>query len=506
MELSLDNAPCSAIVFTDDGHVASVNARLCRLLGYERDELVGQHLQLVLSPGARVFYQTHLFPLLKLQGEVEEVYMGLRAKSGEEIPFLLNARRQERDGRNENHCVLMRMRQRTHFEGELLRAKRAAENANQAKDQFLAALSHELRTPLSPVLMMSTAMELDPTVPAEVREQAGIIRRNAELEARLIDDLLDLSRIRHGKLTLVRGSVDLHNLLSETEEIVRSEGTSKRVGITFEKNASDHYVDGDAARLQQVFWNIIKNAVKFTPSGGEVRVVTSNDDGELIVRVTDTGIGIAPDALPRIFDAFQQGNLATGSFGGLGLGLAITRAIVRLHGGKIVAESDGVGRGATFSVAFKTIPAPASATPPAEPVLAVKRGSLRLLLVEDHDSTREVLSRILRRSGHQVRGAGTGAEALEVLKSTGPFDAVISDLGLPDRNGFELLADIRAVQPGVPAIALSGYGMDEDVKRAKEAGFIAHLVKPVPFDQLRALLDHIASEGAGHGRCVDEKS
>jgi two-component system CheB/CheR fusion protein len=498
MELSLDNAPCGVLIFTDDGHVASVNATLCRLLGYQREELIGQHLQQVFSPGARVFYQTHLFPMLKLQGEVEEVYMALRAKSGEEVPFLVNARRQERDGRHENDCILVRMRQRTHFEGELLKAKRAAESANLAKDQFLAALSHELRTPLSPVLMMSTAMELDPAMPPDAREQAGIIRRNAELEARLIDDLLDLSRIRHGKLALVRGPVDIHNLLSETEEIVRSEGTSKRVLITFEKNARDHHVHGDAARLQQVFWNIIKNGVKFTASGGEVRVATTNVDGELIVRVSDTGIGIAPEALPKIFQAFEQGNLATGSFGGLGLGLAITRAIVQLHGGKIAAESDGIGRGAAFSVALKTIPAPLAA-PPAEPVLAVKRGNLRLLLVEDHDSTREVLARILQRSGHRVHGAGTGAEALDLLKSAGPFDAVISDLGLPDRNGFELLAQIHAVQPELPAIALSGYGMDEDVKRAKQAGFIAHLVKPVPFDQLRVLLDHVAS---GNGSTV----
>lgn len=496
MGLSLENAPCGLLTFTDDGYVASVNATICRLLGYEREELVGAHLQAMFSPGARVFYQTHFFPLLKLQGEVEEIYMALRAKSGEEVPFLVNARREERDGRFENDCVLVRMRQRTHFEGELLRARRAAEDANKAKDQFLAALSHELRTPLSPVLMMSTAMELDPAVSPEVREQAAIIRRNAELEARLIDDLLDLSRVRHGKLSLVRGPLDIHNLLNETEEIVRSEGTSKRVRISFEKNAAESCVHGDAARLQQVFWNIIKNGVKFTPSGGEVRVVTSNADGQLIVRVTDTGAGIASEALPKIFNAFEQGNLATGSFGGLGLGLAITRAIVQLHGGEITAASDGIGRGATFSVALKTIPAPACAAPPAEPVLAVKSGNLRLLLVEDHDSTREVLSRILQRSGHEVHGAGTGADALALLESAGPVDAVISDLGLPDRNGFELLAAIRALQPNVPAIALSGYGMDEDVKRAKDAGFTAHLVKPVPFDQLRAILDHIAS---GHG-------
>jgi signal transduction histidine kinase/ActR/RegA family two-component response regulator len=418
--------------------------------------------------------------------------MSLRGKSGEEIPFLVNARRVERGGRSENDCVLMRMRQRNQFESELLVAKKTAENANKAKDQFLAALSHELRAPLSPVLMMSTAMELDPAVPVEVREQAGIIRRNAELEARLIDDLLDHSRIRHGKLNLVRSPVDIHDVLTQTEEIVRSEGTSKRVAIVFEKRAPDHFVFGDSARLQQVFWNIIKNGVKFTPSGGEVRIVTSNSDDELLVRVTDTGVGIAPDALPKIFQAFEQGSLPTGSFGGLGLGLAISRAIVQMHGGRIEAESEGVGCGATFSVALTTVAPPVAAEPIA-PVLAAESGKLRLLLVEDHDSTREVLARILQRAGHKVLGAATGTQALDLLQIAGPFDALISDLGLPDRSGFDLLREIRATHPAIPAIALSGYGMDEDVKRAKDAGFTAHLVKPIPFDQLRAILDQIAT-------------
>ncbi len=492
-ESPLAYLPCGVLTFTDNGYIVAVNARLCDRLGYACDELTGGHLQKILSPGGRVFYQTHFFPLLKLQGEVEEVYLSLRAKSGEEIPFLVNARRAERSGHAENDCVLMRMRQRNQFESELLAAKKTAENANKAKDQFLAALSHELRAPLSPVLMMSTAMELDPAVPAEVREQAGIIRRNAELEARLIDDLLDHSRIRHGKLNLVRSPVDIHDLLTQTEEIVRSEGTSKRVTIVFDKKAPDHFVFGDSARLQQVFWNIIKNGVKFTPAGGEVRIVTSNSDGELLVRVTDTGIGIAPEALPKIFQAFEQGSLPTGSFGGLGLGLAISRAIVQMHGGRIEVESEGVGRGATFSVALKTVAAPVTQEPPIAPVLTVEAGKLRLLLVEDHDSTRDVLARILRRAGHHVHAAGNGTEALELLHTAGPFDALISDLGLPDQNGFDLLRQIRAAHPAIPAIALSGYGMDEDVKRAKDAGFTAHLVKPIPFDQLRALLDQIAS-------------
>jgi two-component system CheB/CheR fusion protein len=211
------------------------------------------------------------------------------------------------------------------------------------------------------------------------------------------------------------------------------------------------------------------------------------------VRVIDTGVGIAPDALTKIFGAFEQGSLPRGSFGGLGLGLAISRAIVQMHGGRIEAESEGVGRGAAFSVALKTIAPPVAAAPPFGPVLAEKSGRLRLLLVEDHDSTREVLTRILRRTGHTVQSAGTGTEALALLQTAGPFDALISDLGLPDRSGFDLLRQIRGTHPAIPAIALSGYGMDEDVKRAKEAGFNAHLVKPIPVDQLRALLDQIAT-------------
>ncbi|MDB5694428.1 MAG: hypothetical protein JWO81_3491, partial [Alphaproteobacteria bacterium] len=451
-----------------------------------------QHVQVLFSAGGRVFYQTHLFPLLKLQGEVEEIYFSLRAKSGEEVPFLINGRREEAEAGFETCCVLMRMRQRNQFENELLNARKAAQKANKAKDEFLAALSHELRTPLTPVMMMSTAIELNPEFPLEVREQAGIIRRNAELEARLIDDLLDHTRITNRKLSLVLAPVDIHALLSDTQEIVKSDGTCKRVVVEFEKGAASHHVSGDAARLQQVFWNIIKNSVKFTPSGGAVRVVTSNDEeGNVIIRVTDTGIGIPPEVLPKIFNAFEQGSVSTQSFGGLGLGLAISHGIVAMHGGTIRAESEGTGRGAAFSVTLKTVPAPAPVPSRPTRAMAGGAGKLRLLLVEDHQSTREVLTALLRRSGHEVHAAGTGAAALDLAGSAGTLDVLISDLGLPDVSGLELIKEIQRLQPRITAIALSGYGMDEDVQRAKAAGFTAHLVKPVPFDQLQALLDRI---------------
>ncbi|HYF34815.1 MAG TPA: HAMP domain-containing sensor histidine kinase, partial [Prosthecobacter sp.] len=338
----LDSAPCGFVSFTDDGVMLRVNSTLLRMLGRERAEVEGQHVQVLLTRGAKIFYQTHLFPLLKMKGEVEEIFVSIATAGGDEVPVLLNGRRVERDGVMVNECIVVRMRQRAVFEEELLKAKKAAQTASKAKDDFLAALSHELRNPLNPVLMLSTAMEMDLALPAEVRDQAGIIRRNAELEARLIDDLLDLTRIAHGKMKLIKTPVDVHSLLSQTQEIVRSDGQSKRVPVRFAKEARNHFVMADGARMQQVFWNLLKNAIKFTPSGKEVLVSTFNEgDDTLMIEVRDSGIGIEADVIPRIFDAFEQGKVSTQHFGGLGLGLAISRSIVQMHGGTIRAASEG---------------------------------------------------------------------------------------------------------------------------------------------------------------------
>lgn len=484
----IEHAPCGFLSFSDDGIVREVNTAMLRLLGVERQELLGQNIQGIFAPGSRIFYQTHFFPLLKMRGEVEEIYLSLRSRDGRELPVLVNARRNEREGLVLNDCILVRIHERARFEEELLKARNAAQKANKVKDDFFAALSHELRNPLNPVLMLSTAMEMDPELSEEVREQAGIIRRNAELEARLIDDLLDVTRIAHGKMKLVEEAVDLHVLLSQTEEIVKSEGSGKRVPIRFFKEAAEHYVVADAARIQQVFWNLVKNAIKFTPAGGEVRVVTSNDTpGRITVRVIDSGIGIEPEQLSRIFDAFDQGTVSTKQFGGLGLGLAITKAIVKMHKGVIRAESAGRGHGATFLMELATCAPPRPSVPLAAPGRASK---LRLLLVEDHDTTREVLAQILRRAGHEVHAASCGSEALELAGSVGPLDVMISDLGLPDQSGFDLMRAIKA-RHGLPGIALSGYGMDEDVRKSKDAGFKAHLVKPVSLEQLRVNLQLI---------------
>jgi signal transduction histidine kinase len=410
---------------------------------------------------------------------------------------------------------------------------RTAESANRAKDQFLAVLSHELRTPLTPALAAASAMEADPGLPAGARGELGMVRRNIELEARLIDDLLDLTRITRGKLPLARQTVDLHALIGHVASICRMDLREK--GLSFHSGFAPGerpYVNVDPARLRQVLWNVLKNAIKFTPAGGSVtlrtRVVSDGDASggvhpQVVVEVSDTGIGIEPDILPRIFDAFEQGDRANSHrFGGLGLGLAISRALAVAHGGELTAASEGAGRGATFSLRLPLVAKPANADdaaraarawPPTPPPAAVRSPPdgtgagdagagassgaaaaprpLRVLLVEDHADTARVMARLLRGERYDVTCAETVEAALGAVAG-GPFDLIISDLGLPDGSGLDLMRELREERHfGGRAIALSGYGMEEDLRRSREAGFAAHLTKPVSFAALEAVIREV---------------
>ncbi len=372
-------------------------------------------------------------------------------------------------------------------------AKAEAERALRAKDAFLAALSHELRTPLTPVLMTAAALEAETEPPPDWRRQISTIRRNVELEARLIDDLLDLTRIAKGKLALVSSTSDLHALLGQAVEIVRADvtGNGERAVIRFDLQAEAHHVIGDSARLQQVSWNLLKNAVKFSAPGGEVSVRTWNPaPGRVVVAVTDRGHGIAADFLPRIFTAFEQEETASAHrFGGLGLGLAISKKLVEMHGGTISVESAGRGLGATFTVEFATTTAPSPNKISLIPKESDAPRTLRLLVVEDHAPTLDVLVRLLRRRGHDVTTATSVREALERAAAQ-RFDFVVSDVGLPDGTGTEVMQEL-SVCYGLRGVALSGYGMEEDLARSREAGFVAHLTKPVNFNQLQRVLDEV---------------
>ncbi|HEX2970969.1 MAG TPA: PAS domain S-box protein [Tepidisphaeraceae bacterium] len=415
-------------------------------------------------------------------------------------------------------------------EGRVRQAQQAAEAANKAKDQFLAILSHELRTPLTPVLMTASSMQGDPALPQAVREAMMLIRQNVELEARLIDDLLDLNRVAQGKLALHTCLVDAHAKLHAVLEICRGDIEAKALQVVSELKATEYHVQADPGRIQQVFWNLIKNAIKFTPSGGTLTLRSYNrscawpssgpdqptakeaaaNSGQpcLSIEISDTGVGIEPETLPRLFKPFEQGDrLVTRRFGGLGLGLFICQTLVESHGGHIHVSSAGRGKGATFTVELPTCGAcPAHSVetslplqPASEETHPVSR-VLKILLVEDHEPTARVLQRLLTSLGHSVRAAGSIASA-KAWADSHPLDLVISDLGLPDGTGLELMQYLR-LKYHLPGVALSGFGMEEDLRKSQEAGFAEHLVKPVRFDYLQSAITRVMDNRPAPGPLI----
>jgi signal transduction histidine kinase/ActR/RegA family two-component response regulator len=375
---------------------------------------------------------------------------------------------------------------------DLRRAKQELESANQSKDRFLAMLSHELRTPLAPVLALASSLQDRPELSEDVREQVETIRRNVELEARLIDDLLDLTRISRGKLNLNTSDVDAHDLVRNAIDICREDAAHKGIEIVAELSARRHFVRADAARLQQVFWNLIKNAIKFTGGGGmiAIRTATIESDG-IRVEVTDTGIGITPEVLPRIFEAFEQGSTSiTRKFGGLGLGLSISKTLVEAHHGRITAHSAGEGRGATFCVELETVEVATEEPINGDPSAAGRAAALRILLVEDHADTARVMQMLLKSAGHRVEIAASVEAATRVLEEH-DMDLLITDIGLPDGTGHDLMK-LAAARYRLRGIALSGYGAESDIQQSLQAGFEAHLTKPVPMVTLTQAIQRVA--------------
>jgi PAS domain S-box-containing protein len=408
------------------------------------------------------------------------------------------------------------------IEEALSRAKEAAELANKEKDQFLAIVSHELRTPLTPALAATAMLESDQTLPQQIRQDLAVIRRNIEMEARLIDDLLDINRIVRGKLELRRQVVDARSLLEHAmQNYCLAAAAKKDICVSMKIAAEQTHVFVDSSRMTQVFWNLLQNACKFTPSGGSIAVRVYNDYrplrspnllstngetdqlSEFVVEISDSGMGISPETLPRIFNAFEQGERSRGqSFGGLGLGLAISRAIIELHGGTISAASEGKGKGATFTVRLYCV----------KPVLdaetdrqvsaisgAIATRSMRVLVVEDHRDTAEQFARLLKHAGHEVICAGSIKEAQTYALMTPdqnracPFDILISDLDLPDGSGLELMRNLAQRYP-IRGIVVSGHGMKEDIEGSLEAGFSYHITKPVNWAELKSAIEKIAEE------------
>ncbi len=393
-----------------------------------------------------------------------------------------------------NRELEQRVEERT---AELRRLNRDLAEANRAKDIFLATLSHELRTPLTPVLgwvnlLRTGGKSLDPAL---MTQGLDAIERNARLQARLIDDLLDISRIVSGKLRVEVEPVDLCGAARAAVETVREKAQERRIELTVELPECPLIVQGAALRLQQIVWNLLTNAIKFTPEGGRVRLRAFQEGGEARVIVEDSGIGIEPELLSQVFVPFWQvDGSTTRAYGGLGLGLSIVRALVELHGGWVRAESEGKGRGTRFIFGL-LVASDASQTPEAQTVPAPQGNRMPVLVVEDSSETLEVLQVLFAHKGYSVMGANSAAEALKLAGERAP-GVIISDISMPELNGYELLAELRKLPgiAGVPAIALSGYASDEDRERAIAAGFAVHLAKPIDPDHLFTVIQQLTAK------------
>jgi PAS domain S-box-containing protein len=509
LRLVTDHASIFICQIDREHRFSFVNRAYARRYELEPQDITGRKIQDILGPSA---FQV-------IRGRLDAAFDGFRQEFESELQYATLGRRWVHvvyeplrgvDGEVIGIVsVLSDITERQLAAQELERARDEAVNASRAKDDFLAALSHELRTPLNPVLLLATDAGTNPDLPPEVREDFETIRKNVELEARLIDDLLDLTRITNGKMVLDHQMVDAHAVVRDALSTIKGVLVSRKVEVVLELTKDRPIVRGDPVRLQQVFWNVLKNAVKFTSDQGKIVVATSVPEGcgTFVLRITDTGIGITPAELGHIFDAFVQGDHARGvgshRFGGLGLGLAISRKLVELHSGRIYAESEGRGKGSTFVIELpldvhaengsdgKVAPVDRAGFRVLAPAGDDRRPRRSILLVEDHAPTRLALERLLQRRHYQVFVGESAAEARAIAKVE-KIDLVISDIGLPDGSGYDLMAELEELY-NLKGIALTGYGMEGDIARSRATGFAVHLMKPVSMNALDAAITAVST-------------
>lgn len=488
------------------GEITDANDKFLEMVGYEREDLRSGRVDLGrMTPEGYGDLDSFAIGELKSRGVDTPYEKEFTRKDGRRIPVLIGAAMLD-DERFNGVAFVLDITDRKRLESELRAAltsaesaKALAEHANMAKDQFLATLSHELRTPLTPILAAVQLMQRSEGLSDKARNHIQIIRRNLELEIRLIDDLLDLTRIVRGKILLEKIPVNILDILDHVAQVCEPDLDARRLHFNIDAAASHRPIHADTSRIQQVFWNLVKNSIKFTPEGGCIGISAFEEGDNLIVEVRDSGIGIDPSVLPKIFNAFEQGDQhVTRQFGGLGLGLAISKRLVELHGGRISAHSGGIGQGAVFRVSLPIMTeterdAAASEGRDSDRTTREAGRPIKILLVEDHGDTAQTTRALLESLGHRVEIAGDVAEALQAANHE-EFDLLISDLGLPDRSGLELMQEIRQSGRDLKGIALSGFGREDDVRRSKDAGFEEHLTKPVDLDTLEASMGRVISD------------
>ena len=534
--------PEPVLLISGNGHILAANPSFSRMVGLHCQTLQRKMLfDLVTNPSEQVKQY------LRNCSSSREMVLGsltLSANNGEtclcrsegaairpwslESPALILLRLKNKESASSRFILLnkkldelakeIRQRQRAEEErAQLLvqeqKARAEAENLNRLKDEFLSTVSHELRTPLNAILGWSQILRTQRADAATMNRALETIERNARSQAQLIDDLLDISRIITGKIRLNVHTVELLPVIEAAIDTVRPTTDTKNIRLQSVLDPAAGPVLGDSERLQQIVWNLLSNAIKFTPKRGRVQVCLQRINSHVEIIVTDTGQGISAEFLPYVFERFRQADSSiTRSFGGLGLGLAIVRQLVELHGGTVHADSPGEGQGATFTVKLPLMAVGPKAIEP-ERVHPTVGGSvpfecsprldgLRILIVDDDADIRDLLTYTLEVCGAEVMAAASADEAISALtESSTPMDILISDIGMPDEDGYALLRRVRALEPenggGIPAIALTAYARTQDRRAALLAGFQSHVAKPVEAAELIAVIANLTGRIRG---------
>lgn len=492
----LEAVPDAMVVVDRSGRILMLNKQAERLFGYPGEQLVGSHVEVLVPARHHGVHAKHreaylVAPAVRPMGAAQELYG--RRKDGTEFPVEISLSPVRTEQGMLVASAIRDITERKRAEAERVAliheqaARGQAEAANRAKDEFLAVFAHELRNPLGAVLTAVALLDQIGVHNEPAIRARAVIRRQAQRLSRLLDDLLDVTRLETGKVVLTTQQLDLAGLVQRYLGTLQASGTFDRHNVTVD--CQPVWVDADAARLEQVLDNVVLNALKYTPEQGTIRVRTYRDDAEAVLEVSDNGAGMSAELLATVFDLFTQGAANSGRSSGLGVGLAVVRRLVEQHGGRVEARSDGPGRGSTFVMRFPRIDPPVrgEAEQPA-PDLRCRNERRRVLVVEDDEDGREMVRLLLKTAGHTVRVVDTGQGAVETAVHFQP-DVVLVDIGLPDRNGYEVVRDLRAKFGPIRLIAVTGYGQPQDWQRVQEGGFDAHLLKPVDLDELRRIVE-----------------